>query len=311
MGLIDLGSVKGDTGATGETGIKGDTGSKGPGIASIESIAGGFRFCLTNGENWDIEITQYDGIVLSAQKPILSYKDSDKTDLYAQLMNGTCPAGISGVTISFKQGTTVLGTAATDNTGKATLSDGYTSTGAGEVSLTATDGTTTSTAYPIEDCKYYNPNEVSRTTTNGSTIYDDNLSQALGTDYEISFDLYSDNSSDSSEHRFFIMPKEQYSSSTTQPSYGIYIDVVRTKMHIGKRENATTSLFNNLNYGSGVYRNFKIIKSGTSLTFFIDDDEIGTSTISWIDNYSDYTLSMMRWSSSGTSKIKNVKFKPL
>ena len=139
MALIDLGSVKGDTGATGETGAKGDTGSKGTGIASIESIAGGLRFCLTNGENWDIEITQYDGIVLSTEYPILSYADSDVTDLYAQLMNGTCPASISGITITFKQGTTVLGTATTDSTGKATLTDGYTSTGAGDVSLTATD----------------------------------------------------------------------------------------------------------------------------------------------------------------------------
>ena len=149
MALIDLGSVKGDTGATGETGIKGDTGSKGTGIASIESIAGGLRFCLTNGENWDVEILEYDNIVVSAEYPILSYANNDVTDLYAQLMNGTCPASISGVTITFKQGTTVLGTATTDNTGKATLTDGYTSTGAGDVSLTATEGSITSETYTI------------------------------------------------------------------------------------------------------------------------------------------------------------------
>ena len=163
----------------------------------------------------------------------------------------------------------------------------------------------------VEDCNYYNTLEVTRTTTNGSTIYDNDLSQALPSKCEISFDLYSDNSTDSGEHRFFILPKSQYSSSTTQPTNAIYVDALKTKMNIGKRESSTVGLFANLAYGSGVYRNFKITKDGTDLTFYIDSDLIGTSTVSWIGNHSDYCCSMIRWSTSGTSKMKNVKIKPL
>ena len=165
--------------------------------------------------------------------------------------------------------------------------------------------------YAIQDCSYYNTAEVTRSSTNGSTIYDNSLSQALPSKCEISFDLYSDNSSDSGEHRFFLLPKSQYSSSTTQPTNAIYVDALKTKINIGKRESSTVALYPNLAYGSGVYRNFKIIKDENDLTFYIDGDLIGTSNISWIGNHSDYCLSMMRWSTSGTSKIKNVKFKPL
>ena len=163
----------------------------------------------------------------------------------------------------------------------------------------------------VEDCNYYNALEVTRTATNGSTIYDNDLSQALPSKCEISFDLYSDNSTDSGEHRFFILPKSQYSSSTTQPTNAIYVDALKTKMNIGKRESSTVGLFANLAYGSGVYRNFKITKDGTDLTFYIDSDLIGTSTVSWIGNHSDYCFSMIRWSTSGTSKMKNVKIKVL
>lgn len=151
--------MKGDTGSTGETGEKGDIGAKGVGISSIESITNGIRFCLTNGVNWDIELTPptptYDSIVCFADKPILSYFDGEKATLYAQLMDGQSPASISGVTITFKQGSTTLGTATTDNTGKATLTNGYTSIGVGNVSVTATDGGITSSAYTLEDCTFY------------------------------------------------------------------------------------------------------------------------------------------------------------
>lgn len=83
-------------------------------------------------------------------------------------------------------------------------------------------------------------------------------------------------------------------------------------MNLGKRENGSTvGLYPNLAYGSGSYRNFKIIKDGTDLTFYIDGNMIGTSTVSWIGNYSDYCLSMIRWTTSGTSKLRNVKFKSL
>ena len=265
---------------------------------------------FTNCNSSNVNITVINAptsLVLQADKSILSHYDNDNCTLTATLYdNNNAPMG--GLGVVFKNGDIVLATITTNNNGVATYT--YNSQGVGDVTITAECMNLVQT-YSIEDCNYYNTAEVTRSSTNGSTIYDNNLSQSLPSKCEISFDLYSDNSKDNGEHRFFLLPKSQYSSGTTQPTNAIYVDALKTKMNIGKRESSTVGLYINLPYGSGSYRNFKIIKDGTDLTFYIDDNLIGTSTISWIGNHSDYCLSMMRWSTSGTSKIKNVKFKPL
>ena len=99
----------------------------------------------------------YDDIVVSADKQILSYADSEKATLYAQLQDNGSDVAVSGVTITFKQGNTTLGTAQTDNAGKATLVDGYTSAGVGDVTITATDGVLVSKRYKICDAIDYQP----------------------------------------------------------------------------------------------------------------------------------------------------------
>ena len=279
-------------------------------VVGVHSISARSYGVTSNTVNITVsDAPSYDGITLTSDKSVLSYQDSDSCTLSAQLKNGSSAASVSGVTVEFFNGSTSLGTAQTDSTGKATKS--YSSQGIGDISITAKVGSLVSKIFVVQDCNYYNTAEVTRSSTNGSTIYDNSLSQSLPSKCEISFNLYSDNSTDSGEHRFFLLPKSQYSSGTTQPTNAIYVDAVKTKMYIGKRESSTVALYPNLSYGSGVYRNFKIIKDGNDLTFYIDDNLIGTSTISWIGNHSDYCLSMMRWSTSGTSKIKNVKFKPL
>ena len=265
-----------------------------------------FTNCNSNNVNITV-INAPTSLILQADKPILSHYDNDNCTLTATVY-GNDNTPMEGLSVVFKNGDIVLATITTDSGGVATYT--YNSQGVGDVTITAECMNLVQT-YSIEDCNYYNTAEVTRSSTNGSTIYDNNLSQSLPSKCEISFDLYSDNSKDNGEHRFFLLPKSQYSSGTTQPTNAIYVDALKTKMNIGKRESSTVGLYINLPYGSGSYRNFKIIKDGTDLTFYIDDNLIGTSTISWIGNHSDYCLSMMRWSTSGTSKIKNVKFKPL
>ena len=102
----------------------------------------------------------YDDIVLTADDSILSYYDGDSTTLRAQLMDGSSTASVSGVTVEFFNGSTSLGTAQTDSNGVATKT--YTSTGAGDISLTASDGTLSSVTYGLIDATYYN--DGSRTT---------------------------------------------------------------------------------------------------------------------------------------------------
>jgi len=258
----------------------------------------------------------YTDIVLTSDKDTLSFADGDSTNVYCQLVDGQGSAvAYAGESVTFEVRKVsddslveTLTPGTTNSSGIATTT--MNSRGTGDVYIKSSCGLV-SKIFALQDCSYYNTAEVTRSSTNGSTIYDNSLSQALPSKCEISFDLYSNNSTDGGEHRFFLLPKSQYSSSTTQPTNAIYVDALKTKMYIGKRESSTVALYTNLAYGSGSYRNFKIIKDGTDLTFYIDDNLIGTSTISWIGNHSDYCLSMMRWSTSGTSKIKNVKFKPL
>ena len=156
---------------------------------------------------------------------------------------------------------------------------------------------------------YYNTKEVSRTTMNGSTIYDNRMSVKLPTNCEIIFDIYSDNPNASSEHRFFLMPKSQYSSGTTQPTDALLFDFVPNNNSLfGKRESGTSSHFGQtLVGGVSTYHTIKLIKTGKEVQFYIDDVLKATETIDWIDDYTDYTLSMMRWNASGTSKIRNVE----
>ena len=265
-----------------------------------------FTNCNSNNVNVTV-INSPTSLILEADKSILSHYDNDNCTLTATLYdNNNIP--MEGLGVVFKTGDIVLATITTNSNGVAEYT--YNSQGVGDVTIT-TECMALQETCSIEDCSYYNTAEVTRSSTHGSTIYDNSLSQSLPSKCEISFDLYSDSSSDSGEHRFFLLPKSQYNSGTTQPTNAIYVDAYKTKMNIGKRESSTVGLYTNLAYGSGSYRNFKIIKDGTDLTFYIDDNLIGTSTISWIGNHSDYCVSMMRWSTRGTSKIKNVKFKPL
>ena len=139
------------------------------------------------------------------------------------------------------------------------------------------------------------------------------MSEALPTNCEISFDIWSNNSNTNGEHRFFILPKSQYSSDTIQPQYGLYVDQVGgNKGRLGQRNNNSTSDFiEKYSLTNSSYHTVKIIKTNDSLEFYIDDTLKTTQVLNWINNYTDYCFSMIRWTSPGTSKIKNIKIKTL
>lgn len=267
-----------------------------------------FTNCNSNNVNITV-INAPTSIVLQADKSILSHYDNEYCVLTATLLdsNGN---GLSGEEIVFKANGGVLGTVITGDNGVAQYT--YQSIGVGDVTITVECMNLTKTL-SIEDCSYYNTNEVSRTTTNGSTIYDNNLSMGLSPNCEISYEIWSDNGNTTGEHRYFILPLSQYNSGTKQPQNALYFDQVGgNNGNLGKRENnSTVPLLKNFNCTSSTYHTIKYVKNGTSVKIYVDDELKITATISWIDNYSDYSLSMMRWSSTGTSKIRNVKFKQI
>ena len=267
-----------------------------------------FTNCTSNNVNITV-INPPTSLVLEADKSILSYYDNDNCVLTATLYdNNNTP--MEGLSVVFKKGDIVLDTITTDSGGVATYT--YNSQGVGDVTITAKCMNLTE-IYSIEDCSYYNTNEVSRTTTNGSTIYDNNLSMSLSSNCEISYEIWSNNTNISGEHRYFLLPLSQYNSGTTQPQYALYFDQKGgNNGDFGKRENNSTVPFlENFSCTGSTYHIIKYVKNGTSVKMYVDDELKVTETISWIDNYSNYSLSMMRWTSKGTSKIRNVKFKPL
>lgn len=88
-------------------------------------------------------------LILTTDKTVLSYADSDTLTLTATLIGGT----VSGQTIEFFKGSTSLGTATTNSSGVATKT--YSSSASGEISFSATKGSVTSEPCQVIDAKYY------------------------------------------------------------------------------------------------------------------------------------------------------------
>ena len=138
------------------------------------------------------------------------------------------------------------------------------------------------------------------------------MSVALPTNCEISYDLWSNNTNNSSEFRYFVLPKAQSSTGTTQPTYALFCDALYNQVRFGKRDsNNTYTISNTIPATNSNYHRIKYIRTDTSVEMYVNDNLKHTETINWLDNYSDYCMQMMRWSQSGTSKLRNVKIKPL
>lgn len=270
---------------------------------------------------YNINSPEYDAISLSSNKNILSYANSESCTLSAQLTDNQSSVAIEDETVTFTIYdanddsiiTSLIGN--TDSTGLADVF--YSSNGIGDIYVKASVGNIISSEVYIEDCTYWNETETTRALTNGSTIYDNDMSVALPSKCEISFDECSIKIGSGGQHRFFLLPKSQYSSGITQPQSAIYFDnETANDVHtFGKRENdstiESTIEFMRESDSLGNYHTVKYIVDGTTVQMYFDGVLKTTQTLSWIGDYSDYCLSMTRWSAGGISKIKNVKIKPL
>ena len=92
-------------------------------------------------------------VSLTGDKSILSYADSESATLSATVLDSNDDP-MEGVTVTFYNGSTSMGTADTNSSGIATKT--YASTGAGDLSFTATVGTISSETYSLQDCLYWN-----------------------------------------------------------------------------------------------------------------------------------------------------------
>ena len=304
MGLIDLGLVKGATGATGDTGAKGDTGARGVGISTVEQITGGVRFCLTNGTNFDIELTPPTtpaSVSLTSNKSILSYADSESATLSATVLDSDSEP-LENVSVEFFKGSTSLGTADTNSSGVATKT--YASAGAGDLSFTAKAGGVTSTGVNIEDCYVYDTTEHSHTQS-GSTATSTDVLNNFTWDNTSNWKATCNLKVSANAQRIDILPPTE----TRNHHLGIGKNGSGNgSIYVGKAtsgENYTT--FNGFN--NNTYYPVEISKTGTSVTFKFDGNTITQSyDSSWLSNYNTETIVFTQWG-SGTVYVKDLKIK--
>ena len=127
----------------------------------------GFRVRTYNG--WgigikDLKIKSVTDLDLVSDVSVLSYNDSDNATLTATLTNGG--SALIGETISFYNGSTLLGTDTTDSNGEATYT--YESNGCGELTIRAEyvkGETTISDTINITDACYYKSGSISNNFT--------------------------------------------------------------------------------------------------------------------------------------------------
>ena len=249
-------------------------------------------------------------LTLTSDKSILSYLDSETATLTATLTGGT----VSGQTIEFFKGSTSLGTATTDNNGLATLTDGYTSTGAGDVTITAECGALSDT-YTLSDIYLARLNEVTVTRSSSSYMdYDSDLTMSsFPSSYELTVDLKTTGATTGNEHRVYLAPKSAYDYSMTNPSQpnpSIYIGFDVSNAQCGTRTTSSSNANKSVSNLNNTYHSFKVVKSGNSYQFYVDNMSITGKTFSNMNSYSEFKFLVVMWS-NGTLNIKNLKIKAL
>ena len=281
-----------------------------------------------------IPVPSYNGVSLSSNKSILSKYNSESATLTAQLLDGSSSASVSGVTVEFFKGSTSLGTATTNSSGVATKS--YSSTGAGDVSLTASAGTFVSETYVIEDCYFYDDcstNKLSKYTTNlqststatytadgllitgvGSHNYNQLQAPVTGVngDVEFTVDVKGD-WSNSHNHGIWIADRLITSSDNYNSINGYGLEIYGSNKGVIKYTNGSTS---NISRTSPVLNNrtwytFKFsLKNGT-LTSTILDGSSSVFSNSTSYPYSFGILFLMTIWSDMKGYFKNIKVKAL
>jgi len=260
----------------------------------------------------DITVTPTEkSINLSCDKSILSFYNQDSCTLTATVKD-QAGIGISGQSVVFKQGSSILATKTTNSSGVAEYT--YSATGSGDVSFTASVDSIMSSPVSISDVYFHRDTEYSLTKSSGSTLNQaiaNDIALTLPSNFELTFKIQTTGGTSSNEHRFFIQPNSLYVSGT-QPRYALFVDNRGTTGQFGHRNNGSTvgigSTFST--YTTGTYHIVKIVRSSNSLSFYFDNDLKGTQNITYLDNYTDWNFYFHLWN-NGTMKVQNITLKEL
>lgn len=270
-----------------------------------------FTNCTSNNVNITV-INAPTSLVLQADKSILSHYDNDNCTLTATLYdNNNTP--MEGLSVVFKTGDIVLATVTTNGSGVAVYT--YNSQGVGDVTITAECMFLLET-YELHDTYFYRGQEYSLTKSSGSVLnqaFDSNVALTLPSNCEISFEIYSTGGALENEHRLFIQPNNLYVVGT-QPSKGLWIQntgLSGINGQFGYRDSTTKTIGDGFaGFSINEYHTVKFVRNGTSVTCYFDDDQKGSRTINFLDDYTDWNFYFHIWN-NGTMKIQNIQIKPL
>ena len=253
-----------------------------------------------------IPVPSYNGVSLSSNKSILSKYNSESATLTAQLLDGSTPASVSGVTVEFFNGSTSLGTATTNSSGVATKS--YTSAGIGDMTLTAEVDSYSSEEVSLVDADYYNPTGVSFTSSSSTDRKEQSgitYTYSTPSKFEVSYD-YTITSGQNLRWYFITNP----TSSSNQ--YGIGFQKFANQNN-GVVTVRTTSSSNVDKVGSisiGQTVNIRIIRDNSTFQVYVGETLATTKTITWWDSHKPYGFAWGIWG-VGAAKIENIIVKPL
>ena len=273
-------------------------------------------------------------LTLTTDKSILSYYDSDTATLSATLLEDGEP--LINESIEFFNGSTSIGTATTNNNGVATKT--YASAGDGDVSFTATFGTSlVSEACSIQDCLLYDETKSDKS-SNYNTV---NNTLTWSTDH---YESVASCTSSADNYFAFTNPK---TSLNLPRNITVELDIKQTGNLNGQwgisftdSQGKSTStkyvtcggfagtsnqkgIICNSPWGSqrtngalglNTWYHFKVTVSGTTVSFKITDTTSDTVifndslTVSFMSSLT--YLNVHQGQSSNTIQFKNLKIKP-
>ena len=252
-------------------------------------------------------------ISVSATKDTLSAYHNETSTLTATVLdNNDNP--VSGQTVTFKNGSTTLGTDTTDSNGEAEYT--YTATGVSDITITA-ECDLLSDTYTLEDCIYAHLPQIDTPRNNSTYHYLNNdVISNLPSTYKIEFDMKSSTApANGNEQRIYWSPSSLWTNSG-QPSEAVFVGYNNQsgtiKLEGGKRLSGRTDATTSKTVTPTDWSNIRIEKINDNSAFYIyhNEDYYTWWTLNNAKNYSTWVFGFALWSDT-TFSIKNIKIKPL
>ena len=215
-------------------------------------------------------------------------------------------SAVSGETVTFKDGSTSLGTASTNSSGIATKS--YASTGSGDVSFTAECSSIVSETYTIEDCLFYGIDTTAFNIPSNTTFTSDGSKITATTSTTGEKIVYYNHSFSNSDNWLFETEVAQL--GTTQSIAMVWND---NTFYGGEHTDYANNVYSYMQSSTrkshtvAVGDKFRVTRESGVTSVYINNEEIDSKTISHKTSFKvGYFINRNR-----TQYYKNIKIKSL